>query len=62
MYATKRAASRPTYPSRSLAAAGANGRIRRQSRGPIGPPRSDAAARLIGVSLTRPADGPDASS
>ena len=60
--ARKRAASRPTHPSRSLAAAGWNGRIRRQSKSPIGSPRSDSSARLIYVSLTRPVEGPDASS
>jgi hypothetical protein len=59
--ATKRAASRPSHPSRSLAAAGANGTILHQSRGPIGSQRPNASSRLIGVSLTRPAEGPDAS-
>jgi hypothetical protein len=40
----------------------ATGRIRRQSRSPIGAPRADASSRLICVSLTSRAEGTDASS
>jgi hypothetical protein len=60
--ARKRAASRPTHPSWSRAAAAVNGKIRRQSRSPIGAPRSAASSRIICVSLTSPAAGTDASS
>src|SRR5262249_53036579 len=57
--ARKRAAARPTQPSRSLAAAASKGRLLRQSRGPIGLLRSNASSRIICVSLTRPAAGTD---
>src|SRR5262245_14365058 len=60
--ARQRAASRPTHPSRSLAAAASNGRIWRQSRGLIGSPRLSSSSRITCVSLASLVDGTDSSS
>src|SRR6516162_200 len=60
--ARQRAASRPTHPSRSLAAAASNGRIWRQSRGLIGSPRLSSSSRITFVSLASLVDGTDSPS
>src|SRR5262245_8511933 len=60
--ARQRAASRPTHPSRSLAAAASNGRIWRQSRGLIGSPRLSSSSRITCVSLASLVDDTDSSS
>src|SRR5262249_27195248 len=59
--ARQRAASRPTHPSRSLAAAASNGRIWCQSRGLIGSPRLSSSSRITCVSLASRVDGTDSS-
>src|SRR5882724_8385628 len=52
-----RAASRPTHPSRSLEAAGGDGRSLNQSRGLIGAPGCGFCCRIVCLPLRSLADG-----
>ena len=60
--AWQRAASRPTHPSRLLAANGSPGNLLSQSWGPIVSPGCGSSCGITCVSLTNPAEDADSSS